>query len=409
MLPERQKMPGFARLINKIGEQFNERLQSFVRLDKDELMETAANRLSLSDFGDPYFKEGLACLIDSLNHDADLTYLGRILQRTVINRSLENRLEFIDFKKRNPEIFTKKINPPIIIVGLPRTGTTFLHRLLAQDPENRGLYFWELIRPIPSKAGTDFRKIRAKIEYLTYRYLSKQFDHIHVVRDDEYEECILLMTLTFQSIAFYMMAPVYSYVKWCLRAERTKRYDEYFQLLKIYQSATPDKRLTLKAPAHAGSINEIKNQCPEAMLIQTHRHPVDICSSSYSLVYSAHCNVVKRLDVRKMAECTSDFLEYETNINMAVRKNRDIDVYDVLFEELCDDPFAVVKRFYNRQGMTMNDHVEAAMKAFINRNPRHKHGKHKYSADDFGIKDEQIIERFASYMTEFGYKAPLIG
>ncbi|MBC2714001.1 MAG: sulfotransferase [Desulfobacteraceae bacterium] len=404
MLPDHQTMPGLGRLINRLGDRFKKQMEPMVHLDEKELLDKVSHRLSLKDYGDSYFKEGLRQLIDSVKKDTDLTFLGKVLQRTAIERSLENRLKFSEYKKKKPEVFIKNINPPIIILGMLRTGTTFLHRLLAQDSQNRGLYFWELIRPIPPIEGKDFRKMLAKIEYNTYRHLSKQFDHIHVIRDDEYEECILLLTLTFRSDFFYMLTPVCAYVKWCLQADRLKSYEEYFQLLKIYQSETPDKRLTLKAPAHTGSMNEVKRLIPDAMLIQTHRHPVDVCNSVNSMVYSAHCNVAKRVDVRKTAECNLNFIAEDIQRNLFSRKHHAIDVHDIMYEEILSDPLNVVKKFYAKFGIELRPKTEEKMKAFIRENKQHKHGTHKYSAKDFGMTDAQIIERFEEYMNQFGYR-----
>jgi hypothetical protein len=147
MLPDNQTMPGLARLINIIGDRFAGKSASLIRINGSELLEIVSRRLSLKDYGDPYFREGLSRFIDSVNHDADLTFLGKILQRGAIERSLENRLKFIDYQKKRPEVFTQELIPPIIVMGLPRSGTTFFHRLLAQDGRNRGLYFWELTHP----------------------------------------------------------------------------------------------------------------------------------------------------------------------------------------------------------------------------------------------------------------------
>ena len=404
MLPDHQIMPKPARLINQLGERFHQQANTMVRLDEKELLELVSRRLLLKDYGDPYFKEGLRRLIDSIENDAELTFLGKVLQRAAIERSLENRLKFAEYRKQRPGVFTRKVNPPIIILGLPRTGTTFLHRLLAQDDQNRGLYFWELIRPVPSTNGKDYRRMLAKIEYNTYRHLSKQFDHIHVVRDDEFEECIVMLATTFQSGVFYMLAPLYSYVRWCMQADRQKSYEEYVQFLKIYQSQTPCRRLVLKAPAHTGSMADIKRLLPDAMMIQTHRHPVDVCNSVNSLAYSAHCNVVKRLDIRKTADCNLDFLATELDRNLFTRKYHGIEPHDVMYEEILADPLAVVKKCYASFGLELRPAAEEKMKQFIRHNRQHKHGKHKYEAADFGITEAKIIERFEEYMNLVGYK-----
>lgn len=405
MLPDHQAVPGLARLINLTGDRFAGKSEALVRLDEAELLEIVSRRLSLKDYGDQYFREGLSRFIDSVKHDADLTFLGRVLQRGAIERSLENRLRFIDYQKKRPEVFAGELIPPIIVMGLPRSGTTFFHRLLAQDARNRGLYFWELTHPIPPTAGTDLRKFTAKLEYNLFRRLTKHFDHIHVIRDTEYEECIFLMTLTFQSGAYWMLAPVYSYARWCMGSDRLKSYGEYVQLLKIFQAQAPDRRLVLKAPAHTGSLNEILHLMPDAILVQTHRHPVDVCNSVNSLVYAAHCNVVKRLDVRKMAEYDVDMLDVELRRNLFSRKYHGVKVHDILYEELLADPLSVVKKLYASHNIEFGISMEAHMKAFINNNPQHKHGKHHYCSADFGMTDAQITDRFEEYMNLFGYKA----
>lgn len=404
MLPDHQPMPRLARLINNAGGHLDPDAAPLLRLDEAELLETVSRRLSLKDYGNPYFREGLGRLLDSLRHDPDLTFLGRVLQRGAIETSLENRLKFIDYQKRHPAIFQTKPPVPIIVMGLPRSGTTFFHRLLAQDPGNRGLYFWELTRPIPPEGPPDRRRLAARLEYKLFRRLTKSLDHIHLVRDTAYEECIFLLTLTFQSSAFWMMAPVYDYMRWCMTVDRRNLYEEYLRLLQIFQAQTPGRRLTLKAPAHTGSLNEIRQFLPDAIFVQTHRHPVDVCNSVNSLVYFAQCNVVKRLDVRKTVDCDMDMLENEIKRNLFARRHNGIPVHDVFYEDILTDPLGVVQRLYKACGIAITPAAETAMKAFIGRNPQHKHGKHQYCSADFGMTDDSIMERFTEYMDVFGYR-----
>jgi hypothetical protein len=405
MLPDRPVMPLLTRMTNLAGTKSIRYMERFLRLNEDELLDRAAHKLSLNDYGDSYFRQGLARLIDSLQKDASLTFFGRALQRTAIERCLENRLKFIDARKKRPEILARPLNPPIIVLGLPRSGTTFLHRLLAQDPLNRGLYLWEMIRQAPPDKRVDSRRLKAKMEYTIFQQLSVSLDHIHVVRDSEYEECIWLMTTTFHSGAFYVLAPVFSYILWCMKQDRLKVYEEYVQMLKLYQSATPDLRLTLKAPAHTGSLPEIRQLIPDAVLVQTHRHPLDVVNSINSLIYWAHYNMVDRIDIKKMVQSHLDMLEYEINRNLLSRKNDGIGVFDVLYEELLAEPLNVVEKIYQANGLNLSSRAKTRMKKFIAANPQHKHGVHRYSADDFGVSKNKIIEPFEDYMHQFGYRA----
>src|SRR6056297_105014 len=277
MLPDHQPLPKLARFINYSGELLlSEKTDPILHRSDNELMQNVVNRLSLKDFGKPYFREGLKLLLASINQDTNLTFLGKILLRTAIDRNLENRLKFVDLIKSQPEVLSTQLNRPIIILGLPRSGTSFLHRLLAEDVSNRGLYLWELTHPIPSKGKEDHRKKISKIEYSVFRRVSINMDPIHVIRNNVYEECIWLLASTFQSSAFWAMAPVYSYMQWCLDTDRLKSYEEYLQFLKIFQAQTPDKRLLLKAPAHNGALTELRQILPNAIIVQTHRHPVEI-------------------------------------------------------------------------------------------------------------------------------------
>lgn len=403
MLSEYQKMPGLARLINQTSDFFHKQTQPLVHLDENELLKSACQRVSLDDYGPPHFREGLHRLIASLKNEVDLTFLGQVLQRRAIERGLENRLQFIDLKKKRPDIFERKLNPPIIIMGLPRSGTTFLHRLIAADPVNRGLYFWELIRPVVPEHQPDMRRQTATMEYRTFRQLTVHFDHIHVIRPTEYEECIFLMVPTFQTGTFWVLAPVYSYIEWCFSAERYHLYNEYHELLKIFQAQTPGRRLTLKAPAHTGALTEIVRLIPDAIIIQTHRHPVDVVNSLNSLIYYAHTNVARRIDVARMGRFHLKMLADDINRSMFARKYHGIDVHDVIYEDLLADPIGVIKRIYADAGIELSRQAEENMRTYIAANPQNKHGRHTYRADDFGMTDKEINEQFTEYMDRFGY------
>jgi hypothetical protein len=403
MLPDRQTMPRITRLINRAGEILTQQLMPFLRLAEEELLETVSNRLELDDFGDSYFMAGFRCLIESIQNDTELSFLGALLQRLLIEKALENRLRFVEFKKRNPAIFKKNLIPPIIIMGLPRSGTTFLHRLMSQDPRNRGLYLWELIRHVPPPGKVDLRRIIAKAEYQTFKKVSIPLDHIHVIRDNEYEECMWLLSTTFHSGSYYVMAPVYSYAIWCSRVNRFKTYKEYLQFLKIFQAETPGKRLTLKAPVHTGSLMELRKLIPDAIIIQTHRNPLEVYNSSNSLIYWAHSNVVKKMDVKKMAEFNLNLLGNEIDRNLEARKTNGIKVHDVFYEELLSDPLLVAQKIYHAHGIELNEQTKRKMKAFVRKNPQHKHGNHNYCFDDFGVKKNKVVERFEEYMKISGY------
>ncbi|MEM7396346.1 MAG: sulfotransferase, partial [Verrucomicrobiota bacterium] len=271
-------------------------------------MDEAMGTTGLSDFGDPHFRAAMDCLIESAEADSDLHFVGRMILHRLTVRFLQNRLLLTRERKDRPHLFQTSLVPPIVVLGLPRTGTTFLHRMLSLDPVHRGIPYWELMRPI-SSGPPDNRRALALREGKVLAGLIPGVDRIHYSRPDSYEECIVMMSTTFVSDFFWVCLPLYGYRDWMRTHDKRTAYEEYRALLERLQSESPSRRLTLKAPGHTAEIGHLTEVFPEALVIQTHRNPVPVVNSLNSLIAEYHNMGTRRHDRPRLAEANLEWCE----------------------------------------------------------------------------------------------------
>lgn len=374
------------------------------RFDMDSVCEAAIKETGLTDFGAPHYREGLSRLLESAENDADLHFVGRLAYREMITSSLATRLLLTEARKRTPDIFERPLISPIIVLGLPRSGTTFLHRLLTLDPYHRGVPLWELVRPLPAFGGEPDRRRQEVARRLESRQkLVPDLDRKHFTRADSPEECIWLLAATLVSPIFWVLAPVYGYLEWYEGQDRLQAYREYRWLLQVLQAVDPTRRLTLKAPAHTGALGVLLETIPNALLVQTHRNPVEASNSLNSLFYSLHSAVSsKRPDVRRMAEANLSLQEREIALNLTARDAHPGAVFDVHYERLVSDPVGTVRGIYDHYELAWSETFEERLGYYVRENPRGRQGPHRYTSGDFGQTDGAIAERFATYSQRFG-------
>ena len=408
MLKSRPPLPTRVRFLNAVGRFLQAVNPPLTRFDEETVCKAAMKQTGLADFGDPHYREGLLRVLESAEDDANLHFIGRLATRDVIISGLANRLLLTEARKRTPDVFQRPLVPPIIILGLPRSGTTLLHRLLAADPMHRAVPLWELLRPLPTGSsvnGSPDRRRQLVEQRLNSRLkLAPDLDRKHYVRADTPEECMWLLAATFVSVVFWVVAPVYGYLDWYSRQDSVKAYQEYYWLLQVLQAVDPTRRLTLKAPAHTGALAALLQTIPNALLIQTHRNPVTVCNSLNSLFYSLHGSVTERLDLPRMAEANIRLLENDIALNLATRDTYPNTVFDVYYEQLVADPVGTVKGVYDHFGLAWSDVYEQRLHAHVRENPREKYGRHRYASDNFGQTDAAIAKRFVIYSERFGFK-----
>jgi hypothetical protein len=409
VVESQRSLPLRLRVLNTVGKHLGAARLPFVALDEEVLLEAAVKATGLTEFGNGSHREGLLRLLESVEKDASLHLSGQLAYRETIVGSLINRLLLNEAYKQNPETFRKPLKSPIIILGLPRSGTTFLHRLLAMDPAHRAVPWWELARPLPGPGSDEQSDRRRQVFQKKLQRLQKltpDLDHKHYTRVDTPEECIWLLASTFLSPLFWALAPVYGYLDWYKNQDRLQAYHEYRLLLQVLQAADPTRRLVLKSSTHTGAVEILLQTVPGSLLIQTHRNPVETSASLASLFYSLHSRMTNSLDVRRMTEAILSFHAHQIARNLEARDAHPGVLFDVYYDQLIADPIGTVRDIYDHYGLAWSEEFAERLKDYLQQNPRGKHGAHQYAPEDFGQTGEAISERFAPYIDRFELASP---
>lgn len=404
MKDSRLDLPLLYKIINAIGALLVTARLPLMRLDEESVCAAAIKQTGLKDFGDPYYRQGLLKLLESAEKDANLHPIGRYMMHDLVTNYLVQRLKLMEEHKRNPEIFRRPLIPPLIITGLARSGTTFLHNMLALDPAHRAIPMWNLMRPFPEKNGNgvDLRIKEMERALRIRQPMLPSLDAIHYSRTDSAEECIVALGLTFNSLIFGTLLPVYSYGDWYLKQEDTsQKYLEYRWLLNVFQYDKPEQRLTLKAPAHTGNLVSLYQAIPNAMIIQTHRDPVTCIISVCSLTYTYHLAVSNEIDIQRMANQVLHFYEVWCRRSLTFREKNPNMIYDVFYDSLVSDPIGTVHDIYSFFDLPWTETYASKLDDFVHTNPKNKHGKHIYNASDYGLREDEISERLQFYRDKF--------
>lgn len=255
--------------------------------------------------------------------------------------------------------------------------------------------------PIPGD-GPDTRRAYTIDMVTRMKRAAPDLDAKHHVDADEPEEDVILHNSSLSSLFFWMMYPVYGYLEWYLAQDQRPSYRVYREHLQLLQADNPGKQLTLKAPNHAGHLEELMDIVPEAILVQTHLYPVTVVSSVNSLFYTVHAYATEHVDVPRMAKTNLNLLGEYLDRNMAARVSAPANrIFDVRYKDLTADFVGMVRRIYDHFGLAFDAAFESRLKDWLAGRPQHKFGKHEYAASDFGMTDEQIRERFKDYISRF--------
>lgn len=397
------KLPLPFRTINAAGAALNARGLARVRLREEPLLGAAMRQTGLSDFGDPGFLDGLRALLTSAERDANLHFVGRLSLRQFVVDHLVNRLLLAEARKRSPEVFARPLIPPLVVLGLPRSGTTFLHRLLAEDPAHYAPRYWELVYPLPLPGRREARRQKAERTLRIYKLMADDLDRKHFVAVDEPEEDFFVLAATFEALYFWMAAPVYGYLDWYLAQDHERKYREYRAWLHVLQAAHPGRRLVLKAPEHTGALSALLHAVPEARLVQTHRDPATVFASFTSNTRTTQGVSTDALDGGRNAAANLRYLGEEAERNLRAREANPGAILDVRYDELVADPEGTVRRVYGHHGLDFTDVHRGRLKGYVAENPKNKHGENRYSAADTGMGEGEVRARFAAYNERFGF------
>lgn len=374
-------------------------------ISRDALFAAARKRAGLTDFGDWAFEEPIDRLLRSYETESRLTMLGRISARELIVSLLENLLYMEQEYKATPAIADEPIRAPAFIIGLPRTGTTLLHGLMSEDPENRVPRTWEVMYPSRFPNTPDgiaqARQLTATRLGWANR-LAPQFKKIHPIAPDLPQECIAITAQIFMSIQFHTTHDVRSYEDWFENDSQNLAYAFHRRMLQHLQARQSAENWVLKAPGHLFALGALLDEYPDAKIIQTHRDPLRVMASMAS-----HATVLRQAfsDYANPEQIAADWSErWSAALNnfLAVRDQSNPDQFlDISYDDIEARPLATVRRIYDFLGRPLSANAEAAMQAFLDANPKNKHGVHRYSLEEYGLSRKEELIRYADYCKRF--------
>lgn len=411
-MPSPPPKPLALRAFNRAGAVLRGLGVPLVRLDQQDLMARASRSTGLSDFGDPTFHEPLRLLLDSFEREAHLTTLGRVIARSDIVRLLENRLHIVDTLKREPSITAAPIRSPIFVIGLPRTGTTILHELLAQDPANRVPLSWEVqtVWPPPERAtyDTDPRIAIVEKHFAGVDRIIPGFKQMHPMGALLPQECVALMAHDFATMIFHTTHDVLTYQTWLEATDARWIYTSHKRQLQYLQWRCPADRWVLKSPQHLWMLGALLAIYPDARIVQTHRDPLKVIASLTSLVTYLRSMASDHHDPLAIATDWTARLARGLENTMSVRDRTQLEpqrVFDMQFTEFIADEVAMVRRIYDHFGIELSAAAESRMRRFLAANPADKHGRHRYTLADAGLDAATERRRYAAYQERFGVKS----
>jgi hypothetical protein len=363
----------------------------------------------LEDFGAGPFLEPLQLFVRSLESDARLNPVGQYIARERALAHIVNRLSYVNDRKLYPRIAQQKIVKPVFIIGLGRTGSTILHDILAQDPANRAPLTWEVTFPSPPPQTatflTDPRIAQCEAGFPPMDERREKFKAMHPMGAQLSQECVVMMGDAMCTPLFHNQFRVTQYQDWVDRAgDWAHVYEFHHRQLQHLQSGHTADRWVLKTGAHMWGLEHLLRTYPDARIVFTHRDPVKSLTSYASLTALVRSMGSDQVDRLEVAEDWNPRLKRALEHAIAVRSARAYPqavFYDMKFSEFIRDQFAVVEKIYDAFDLPMTEEAAAKMKWFIADNPQGKHGIHRYSPEEYGIRPEVVRRDFRPYIERF--------
>jgi len=378
-----------------------------MKINANEILDQAKSETGLSDLGEPLFFEGLNKLIDSINNEASLNEIGIQAQPIRIQGLLSNRLRFEEDLKKFPEILDQEIIAPIVIVGLPRTGSTMTHRLLASDPNHTAMLWWEgrypALLPGEKRGDIEARMELGKAEVDAVVAASPEALDIHPWDYKGADEEILLLEHNFLSTVPESFMALPSYSEWIEEQDHTLAYEDLKKFIQYLQWQNPgreNKRWVLKSPHHLGFIDKMISVFPDAKIIQTHRDPIKTVPSFCSMCANLFEPLTTNFDKFFIGKHWSNKLTRALNHCMDISEQYPDNFLDLEFLNMIKDPIDEMKKIYEFIGESFGEKTEVAMEAWREEN-KHEMGAHKYSLEEYDLTESQINDNFSKYQQKY--------
>jgi hypothetical protein len=379
----------------------------------DRLHELVTRQTGADDFGANDYRAGLEVLLLSMDHDPRFTEQGRRIAWGEVYSALAARAHAIRSMKAHPGFDGAGIVRPIIITGIPRTGTTALHKLMAVDPQFQGLQGWLLTAPIPRPPRGTWEAnplFQDAVERLNARFGAQpSLRAAHNIVAEEVDECLGVLRQSFVSNFWTCPWTAPSYGLWWQTQDEAASYRHYARVLRLIGSTAPGQRWLLKNPGHVHHLDRLFDVFPDALVIQTHRDPAEAIPSLCGLLAPIHhfmetsdAGVQARLLGLRETEKWADAVRRSE----PVRQHHRSRILDVVHGDFHRDPVGTIARIYDFAGLSLSAGTEAAMAERIAARPELSHGVHRYDLADFGLTAAAVRERFGDYVDRFGLLEP---
>lgn len=414
------------RFLNSLGSSLNAIGLFSATLDLDSLLSRAKNITELSDFGDQGFHEPLECLVESLKSEARLNFVGKYLSERMLTGLLSERLRIQHYLREFPETLAEEIQKPLFVMGMPRSGTTFLFNLLCQDPNSSWIKHWELYAPSqhffrsepldPTSAESDLIK-KSSRDLANTKRLLPQLDQVHTINALGPDECFHLLERGFISHTFGLYANVPTYLKW-IEAEfweaSTKTpmnlYQYYHRQVQVIknlrnrtlnfqgESSETENHWVFKSPIHLWSADHISNVLPDTCFVHIHRDPLSVIPSICSFVAMGRGALSDQVDLQHIGNQVLSRWSKAINKTLEVRQqNSSLRFLDIHYKHFIEDPIEVVRKIYSYFDYDFTEKMEGNLVSYIRKPSKAGQGKHKYSLQQFGLNEEEVREIFRDY------------
>ncbi|HLS81443.1 MAG TPA: sulfotransferase [Steroidobacter sp.] len=371
--------------------------------DVDQLLEQASRAAGgLTDFGVGH-EQGLALLVDEIRRripisERNIQQLTGVLIAVLVSRLYSQR----GWKER-PECLMQPIDAPLVVVGIPRSGTTALHKLLSIDPRFQGLEQWLINTPMPRPPRESWASVseyRAAVEKQNaFLEAVPALRVTHEVNADEVDECLNLLAQSFVSHYFASSLGLPDYDRWLYGQDERASYRRYADNLRLIGADAAQQRWLLKNPGTLAHLDALFEVFPDACIIQTHRDPVECIPSVCGVIWPARSFFhAREIDPATIGPRERDLWAWSVERGEQVRQRHPERFIDVDFRSFQRQPLYEVQRIYERFGLTLDAEVERGMRAWLAANPRDKHGRHEYTPEQYGLSAEEIRRCYAAYI-----------
>jgi Sulfotransferase family len=373
----------------------------------DELVTRACQRAGMDDFGEDSWQQGLRLLIDTCESAPGVNPGGRDFVYGQFVDALWNRLRVIDYVKQHPEIVEERVDRPLVVLGLPRTGTSLASYLLDQDPHRRSLLTWEAEDSVPPSTSETLRsdprclKKKAELEVLAEGLKAANIPMVHWDDADGPTECIFVQSQDFKAYLWESFMPTPDYADWLLATDMTSTYAYERVVLQLLQSRAPGT-WSLKMPSHAVHIEALLSTFPDARIVWAHRDPFKAAASFLRLNYLSRSVIGADLDVDVIVANVLRQLHAHVTRPLQTRRRIGNDrFFDLHYADLMRDPVTVMRALYDWAADDLPSATEHAMLRWLEQHPHDRHGAAPYSLDGSGVTRADLEPLFDEYLSVF--------